>query len=216
MNYNDSTDDLAYQMPLPSNQLRPYEHSSTKTKTNPTNTAAYHSADDLAAATRNTRGRSESDGFRTMSARSSDDRAPLTTFFGAQAWQRMSTALPQGVRDPLNIEELEREERLMPYTEVAVGAIMGGASASAGASLALSHPHASASANEQGSSRHLSHLSNAFGGNGAMLSEKSSAGPSPIDWAYMQDHNLRTGGLPSLDQVLTRRTRAPLALRDFA
>ncbi|KAJ1720523.1 hypothetical protein LPJ53_004860 [Coemansia erecta] len=218
MNYHDSTDDLAYQMPLPSNQLRPYEHSSARAKANATNTAAYHSADDLAAAQasapRNTRGRSESDGFRTMSARSSDDRAPLTTFFGAQAWQRLSTALPQGVRDPLNIDELEREERLMPYTEVSVGAIMGGAAGSAGASLALSHAHASA--NEQGSSRHLSHLSNAFGGVAAVLSEKGSAAPSPIDWAYMQDHNLRTGGLPSLDQVLTRRTRAPLALRDFA
>ncbi|KAJ2776600.1 hypothetical protein GGI15_004798 [Coemansia interrupta] len=208
MNYHDSTDDLAYQMPLPSSQLRPYEHSSAKPKPN-----ASYSADDLAA--RNTRGRSESDGFRSMSARSSDDRAPLTTFFGAQAWQRLSTSLPPGVRDPLNIDELEREERLMPYTQVSVGAMLGNSATSAGGgSLALSHPHGSA--NEPGSSRHLSHLSNAFGGNAAVLSEKGSAGPSAIDWAYMQDHNLRTGGLPSLDQVLTRRTRAPLALRDFA
>ncbi|KAJ2698433.1 Bud site selection protein, Revert to axial protein 1 [Coemansia sp. IMI 209128] len=110
--------------------------------------------------------------------RSSDDgdRTPLTTFFGTQAWQRMSSGLPTGVRDPLNIDELEREERQMPFTQMAVGAMT-----------------------DEGQS-------------------SATTGPidAPIDWAYMQDHNLRTGGLPSLDQVLTRRTRAPLALRDFA
>ncbi|KAJ2487447.1 Bud site selection protein, Revert to axial protein 1 [Coemansia sp. RSA 2050] len=110
--------------------------------------------------------------------RSSDDgdRTPLTTFFGTQAWQRMSSGLPTGVRDPLNIDELEREERQMPFTQMAVGAMT-----DEGLSAATTGPIG-----------------------------------APIDWAYMQDHNLRTGGLPSLDQVLTRRTRAPLALRDFA
>ncbi|KAJ2740363.1 Bud site selection protein, Revert to axial protein 1 [Coemansia sp. BCRC 34301] len=102
-----------------------------------------------------------------------DDRTPLTTFFGTQAWQRMSSGLPAGVRDPLNIDELEREEKQMPFTQVAVGALTDETAISAPTTV-------------------------------------------PIDWAYMQDHNLRTGGLPSLDQVLTRRTRAPLALRDFA
>ncbi|KAJ2764255.1 hypothetical protein IWQ57_005236, partial [Coemansia nantahalensis] len=67
------------------------------------------------------RGRSESDGLVRMSARSSGDQGALSTLFGTQAWQRMSTALPAAVRDPLNIDELEREERLMPFTEVAVG-----------------------------------------------------------------------------------------------
>ncbi|KAJ1818851.1 hypothetical protein LPJ56_003765 [Coemansia sp. RSA 2599] len=211
MNY-DSSDDLAYQVPLPSSQLRPYQHS--RQPRQPREEVGYiHSLDDLNAPRAHARGRSESDGFRTMSARSSDDRAPLTTYFGAQAWQRLSTALPQGVRDPLNIEELEREERLMPFTEVAVGE-MGAASLSHHASSALELAGS-------GSSRHPSRLSSNFNGaglsTGPMFSEKSGAATTaPIDWAYMQDHNLRTGGLPSLDQVLTRRTRAPLALRDFA
>ncbi|KAJ2909739.1 hypothetical protein GGI21_001574, partial [Coemansia aciculifera] len=111
--------------------------------------------------------------------RSSDDEEDRTpaTFFGTQAWQRMSSGLPTGVRDPLNIDELEREERQMPFTQVAVGALTDEAAISA-----------------------------------ATTGQTT----APIDWAYMQDHNLRTGGLPSLDQVLTRRTRAPLALRDFA
>ncbi|KAJ1882594.1 hypothetical protein LPJ57_000803 [Coemansia sp. RSA 486] len=204
MNF-DNSDDLAYQVPLPSSQLKPYQHSNQLQA--PRQEVDYiHSLDDLNAPRARTRGRSESDGFRTMSARSSDDRAPLTTYFGAQAWQRLSTALPQGVRDPLNIDELEREERLMPFTEMAVGE-MGAAN--------LSHQ---ASINEPGSSRHLSQLTGSINGagvsTGPMFSEKSNVGA--IDWAYMQDHNLRTGGLPSLDQVLTRRTRAPLALRDFA
>ncbi|KAJ2334600.1 Bud site selection protein, Revert to axial protein 1 [Coemansia sp. RSA 2681] len=122
-------------------------------------------------------------GAPPLRRRSSDDddedRTPLTTFFGTQAWQRMSSGLPTGVRDPLNIDELEREEKQMPFTQMAVGAITDEAAISAATT----------------------------GGGQATV---------PIDWAYMQDHNLRTGGLPSLDQVLTRRTRAPLALRDFA
>ncbi|KAJ2162607.1 hypothetical protein GGH15_004650 [Coemansia sp. RSA 562] len=158
------------------------------------------------------RGRSESDGYRTMSARSSDDRAPLSTFFDSQPWQRMSTALPAGVRDPLNIDELEREERLMPFTEVAVGE-MGAAS--------LRVEPLSNHASLVPGSEHLqgSHRASAMSNFMAVSGGGTRGGPSekdPIDWAYMQDHNLRTGGLPSLDQVLTRRTRAPLALRDFA
>ncbi|KAJ2635504.1 hypothetical protein GGF44_003319, partial [Coemansia sp. RSA 1694] len=135
------------------------------------------------------RGRSLSSGQSAAAGaplrrRSSDeeDRTPLTTFFGTQAWQRMSSGLPTGVRDPLNIDELEREEKQMPFTQMAVGAITDEAAISAATT----------------------------GGGG------SGQATVPIDWAYMQDHNLRTGGLPSLDQVLTRRTRAPLALRDFA
>ncbi|KAJ1642747.1 hypothetical protein LPJ64_005436 [Coemansia asiatica] len=196
----DNSDNLAYQVPLPSSQLKPYQHSNQlkQQQQQPRGDAGYmHSIDDLNAPQRVTRGRSESDGFRSMSARSSDDRAPLTTYFGAQAWQRLSAALPQGVHDPLNIDELEREERLMPFTEMAVGEML------------------------SGSSQKPSHLSSNFNGagvsTGPMYSEKSAGvAGEPIDWAFMQDHNLRTGGLPSLDQVLTRRTRAPLALRDFA
>ncbi|KAJ2351157.1 hypothetical protein GGF43_004110, partial [Coemansia sp. RSA 2618] len=158
-----------------------------------------------------TRGRSESDGYRTMSARSSDDRAPLSTFFGNQEWQRMSTALPAGVRDPLNIDELEREERLMPFTEVAVGEM--GAASLRIEPLSNHESLVPSSAQARGSQRAsaLSHFMAVSSGTRGVASEKAG-----IDWAYMQDHNLRTGGLPSLDQVLTRRTRAPLALRDFA
>ncbi|KAJ1667611.1 hypothetical protein IW140_002190 [Coemansia sp. RSA 1813] len=187
-----------------------------------------------------TRGRSESDGFRTMSARSSDDRAPLATFFGTPTWQRMSTVLPQGVRDPLNIDELEREERLMPYTQMAVGAMeldvveleppprmpaaMGGAhdSISSGTSSQLHFAEERTAAwGVKSDSMRVSRPSNVLlsvSHTGApMLSDKTAdTDGGAIDWAYMQDHNLRTGGLPSLDQVLTRRTRAPLALRDFA
>ncbi|KAJ2004413.1 Bud site selection protein, Revert to axial protein 1 [Coemansia thaxteri] len=133
------------------------------------------------------RGRSMSDAAQSA-RRSSEDRAPMATFFGSQAWQRMSSGLPTGVRDPLNIDELEREERQMPFTQMAVG--------------------------EMSSSNGGGVMSSSLGPPGQQQQEKSVGGP--IDWAYMQDHNLRTGGLPSLDQVLTRRTRAPLALRDFA
>ncbi|KAJ2016803.1 Bud site selection protein, Revert to axial protein 1 [Coemansia sp. S16] len=127
------------------------------------------------------RGRSLSSAQSALARRSSDDdRTPMTTFFGTQAWQRMSSGLPTGVRDPLNIDELEREERQMPFTQMAVGAMTDEEALSAATTGA------------------------------------ADGGATPIDWAYMQDHNLRTGGLPSLDQVLTRRTRAPLALRDFA
>ncbi|KAJ2782419.1 hypothetical protein H4R18_002289 [Coemansia javaensis] len=135
------------------------------------------------------RARAESDGFTADTGRSSDERVAVSTFFEGQAWQRMSGALPTAVQDPLNIDELEREERLMPFTEVAVGEM---GQRLAGHSRATSdNPRAT-------------QLASTASGNGE------------IDWAYMQDHNLRTGGLPSLDQVLTRRTRAPLALRDFA
>ncbi|KAJ2402877.1 hypothetical protein GGI23_000385 [Coemansia sp. RSA 2559] len=187
-----------------------------------------------------TRGRSESDGFRTMSARSSDDRAPLSTFFGTPTWQRMSTVLPQGVRDPLNIDELEREERLMPYTQMAVGAMdhddileapprmpaagVGGGAHDSVASGTSSQLHfaeeRTAAWGVKSDSMRGSRQTNALlsvshaGGAPTLSGDKTDA--SAIDWAYMQDHNLRTGGLPSLDQVLTRRTRAPLALRDFA
>ncbi|KAJ2511198.1 hypothetical protein H4217_007500 [Coemansia sp. RSA 1939] len=202
-----------------------------------------------------TRGRSESDGFRTVSARSSaDDRAPLAAFFGTPTWQRMSTVLPQGVRDPLNIDELEREERLMPFTEMAVGGMDFDFST---ADLdppprmpAAGSAHDSVVSGTSSQAHHLEERTAAWGvkaasmrggraaagiggnnstpllvnysGSGAPeLSDKSggcagSADAHGINWAYMQDHNLRTGGLPSLDQVLTRRTRAPLALRDFA
>ncbi|KAJ2461977.1 hypothetical protein GGI03_004779, partial [Coemansia sp. RSA 2337] len=88
----------------------------------------------------------------------------MTTFFGTQAWQRMSSGLPTGVRDPLNIDELEREERQMPFTQMAVGAMTDEEALSAATTGA------------------------------------ADGGARPIDWAYMQDHNLRTGGLPSLDQ----------------
>ncbi|KAJ2822977.1 Bud site selection protein, Revert to axial protein 1 [Coemansia furcata] len=138
--YQEDPDHPMYHIPLPSN----------------------HAAFDAPA-----RGRSLSSAARRSS--DDEDRTPMT-FFGTQAWQRLSSGLPTGVRDPLNIDELEREERQMPFTQVAVGA----------------------------------------------LTDGSTPSTAPIDWAYMQDHNLRTGGLPSLDQVLTRRTRAPLALRDFA
>ncbi|KAJ2328068.1 hypothetical protein IWW51_001396, partial [Coemansia sp. RSA 2702] len=155
-----------------------------------------------------TRGRSESDGYRTLSARSSDDRAPLSTFFDNQAWQRMSSALPAGVRDPLNIDELEREERLMPYTQMAVGEMGASPLRIESISAHTSVVPATASQRASGMSRY------AAASQGTRdISEKPG---QAIDWAYMQDHNLRTGGLPSLDQVLTRRTRAPLALRDFA
>ncbi|KAJ2685389.1 hypothetical protein GGH99_003780 [Coemansia sp. RSA 1285] len=206
------------------------------------------------------RGRSESDGFRTMSARSSaDDRAPLATFFGTPTWQRMSTVLPQGVRDPLNIDELEREERLMPFTEMAVGGMdfdfstadldppprMPAAAGSAhdsvvsGTSSQAHHlEERTAAWGVKADSMRGSRAAAGIGGNNSTpllvnysgsgppeLSDKSGGGAGAsadaadahgINWAYMQDHNLRTGGLPSLDQVLTRRTRAPLALRDFA
>ncbi|KAJ2334670.1 hypothetical protein GGH92_008252, partial [Coemansia sp. RSA 2673] len=70
------------------------------------------------------RGRSLSSAQSALARRSSDDdRTPMTTFFGTQAWQRMSSGLPTGVRDPLNIDELEREERQMPFTQMAVGAM---------------------------------------------------------------------------------------------
>ncbi|PIA12958.1 hypothetical protein COEREDRAFT_83790 [Coemansia reversa NRRL 1564] len=166
-----------------------------------------------------TRSRSESDGLRTISARSSDERAPLSTFFENQAWQRMSTVLPAAVRDPLNIDELEREERLMPYTEVAVGEM--------GTSGLRVNPHMRSETGDaamrqltmqRASAMTSDHM--AINRGDPIDSEKSvvggTTGGHAIDWAYMQDHNLRTGGLPSLDQVLTRRTRAPLALRDFA
>ncbi|KAI8321478.1 hypothetical protein GQ54DRAFT_181759 [Martensiomyces pterosporus] len=220
-----------YHVPLPSYHLNQQPFS--------------HSTGELAALNRQaTRGRSESDGYRSMSARSSEDRAPLTTFFGTQAWQRLSTNLPSGVRDPLNIDELEREERLMmpPYGR------QGGLSAPAiqpvssmptnaasrshlNSSMYGSQPYQSSSGHATGEkqgSRHISEISTSFlnsnagGSNGVpMLSEKTGSSGSalpapPLDWAYIQDHNLRNGGLPSLDQVLTRRTRAPLALRDFA
>ncbi|KAJ2558274.1 hypothetical protein EV175_000863 [Coemansia sp. RSA 1933] len=190
-----------------------------------------HSMGDLNAVAA-TRERSESDGFRTMSARSSDDRAPLSTFFGTPTWQRMSTVLPQGVRDPLNIDELEREERLMPYTQVAVGATMDQTdelelpprmpaamgphdSVASGTSSQLHYAEERTAAwGVKSDSMRESRPSNMLLSGAPMLSDKTDA--SAIDWAYMQDHNLRTGGLPSLDQVLTRRTRAPLALRDFA
>ncbi|KAJ1734095.1 hypothetical protein LPJ61_001252 [Coemansia biformis] len=149
------------------------------------------------------RGRSESDGMARMSARSSGDRAPLSTFFESQAWQRMSTTLPAAVQDPLNIDELEREERLMPFTEVAVGEM--------GTFEPLGRSEATGG-NPRSSLRTSALLPGSVGAATGPKSEKSAG----IDWAYMQDHNLRTGGLPSLDQVLTRRTRAPLALRDFA
>ncbi|KAJ2077950.1 hypothetical protein H4R24_004813 [Coemansia sp. RSA 988] len=169
--------------------------------------------------TDHTRARSESDGLRTISARSSDERAPLSTFFENPAWQRMSTVLPAAVRDPLNIDELEREERLMPYTEVAVGNM--------GTSNLRVNPYMRSetgdAAMRQLTTQRASALTNEYMAitKGVPIeSEKSVIGGSTsghaIDWAYMQDHNLRTGGLPSLDQVLTRRTRAPLALRDFA
>ncbi|KAI9503445.1 Bud site selection protein, Revert to axial protein 1 [Coemansia spiralis] len=141
----------------------------------------------------NTRGRSLSDGTRTQSARSSEDRVP--TFFGTQTWQQME--LPSGVRDPLNIDELEREERLMPYTDMAVEIESG----------RVSQQQEAWGVKPERTSNASNYLSVAPGWSGSARG---------IDWAYMQDHNLRTGGLPSLDQVLTRRTRAPLALRDFA
>ncbi|KAJ2450393.1 hypothetical protein EV183_004310 [Coemansia sp. RSA 2336] len=174
------------------------------------------SADGLGAP--GTRGRSESDGYRTLSARSSDDREPLSTFFDNQPWQRMSTALPAGVRDPLNIDELEREERLMPYTQVAVGEMGAGDMYidSPSAHNSLSPPLQQQAGGQQRGSGMSHFMTINTMKNGGLQSEKSNGQQQPIDWAYMQDHNLRTGGLPSLDQVLTRRTRAPLALRDFA
>ncbi|KAJ2158649.1 hypothetical protein GGF46_003613 [Coemansia sp. RSA 552] len=144
----------------------------------------------------------DSDGGDTISVRSSvdDDRAGL---FASGDWRRESTALPAGVRDPLNIDELEREERLMPYTEMAVGEMGRGDTLPAAAVRDSARP--------SGLSQYM-----AAGQTQSHPETLPSAGKGGIDWAYMQDHNLRTGGLPSLDQVLTRRTRAPLALRDFA
>ncbi|ORX68848.1 hypothetical protein DL89DRAFT_268613 [Linderina pennispora] len=140
------------------------------------------------------RGRSESTGMR--SDRTSDDQAPLTTFLGASTWQHMSATLPPGVRDPLNIEELEREDY------------------AAGPSSRMSHL-TSVFGEKQGS-RHLSQMSSKVVVGVATEKSGGEGDYRPIDWAYIQDHNLRTGGLPSLDQVLTRKTKAPLALRDFA
>ncbi|KAJ2698462.1 hypothetical protein H4R19_005594, partial [Coemansia spiralis] len=149
------------------------------------------------------RGRAESDGVVRMSSRSSSDHGALSAFFGTPAWQRMSTTLPAAVRDPLNIDELEREERLMPFTEVAVGEM--------GMFEPLGRSEGT-SANPRSSLRTSAVLPGGGSSSAAAKGEKAGG----IDWEYMQDHNLRTGGLPSLDQVLTRRTRAPLALRDFA
>ncbi|KAH8553002.1 hypothetical protein BGW37DRAFT_279367 [Umbelopsis sp. PMI_123] len=40
--------------------------------------------------------------------------------------------------------------------------------------------------------------------------------PSPLQaWTEVKDHNLLVNGLPTLDQVLTRKTRHPLALENF-
>ncbi|KAJ2720471.1 hypothetical protein GGI07_004581 [Coemansia sp. Benny D115] len=192
--YYDESSNTPYHIPLSSSQLQPYQHQPS----------ALSDRQPM-------RARSESDGFRTMSARSSDDRAPLTTFFGTQAWQRMSTALPQGVRDPLNIDELEREERLMPFTEVAVGALIDDSS---------HHGSALPMPINITDEKHANMISAGLSAANGSTQSQGNGGPMDgvrdIDWAYMQDHNLRTGGLPSLDQVLTRRTRAPLALRDFA
>ncbi|KAJ2787635.1 hypothetical protein H4R21_007091, partial [Coemansia helicoidea] len=101
---------------------------------------------------------------------------------------------------------LEREERLMPFTEVAVGEM--GMFEPLGRSEGTSaHPRSSL--------RTSALLPGSSAAAAAAMGPKGEK-PGGIDWEYMQDHNLRTGGLPSLDQVLTRRTRAPLALRDFA
>ncbi|KAJ1957850.1 Bud site selection protein, Revert to axial protein 1 [Dipsacomyces acuminosporus] len=215
--------------------------------------AASYSTNDVTAFDRHTaaRGRSESDGYRSLSVRSSEDedRAPLTTFFGSQQWQRMSANLPSGVRDPLNIDELEREERLlMPSGNInAIGSIatlttpITASSSGAGSKSAFLGGNAGNITNgEKLGSRHISGISASFlasssnatgntNGIHQIFSEKSGGGvnsftagiginekQTPLDWAYIQDHNLRNGGLPTLDQVLTRKTRAPLALRDFA
>ncbi|KAI7832887.1 hypothetical protein BX661DRAFT_178728 [Kickxella alabastrina] len=199
--YYDDPTSTAFDFPLSNTQLQPYQPAKKLQRQTHTDSNL-----NIQAA----RGRSESDGYRTMSTRSSDDRAPLTTFFGSQAWQRMSTALPQGVRDPLNIHELEREERLMPFTEVGISAM--GDQAQAGAPSHYGTAQQGI-AGEKHSAKHTSHFTANFVASSGGGAETA---PSAIDWEYMQDHNLRTGGLPSLDQVLTRRTRAPLALRDFA
>lgn len=170
--YEDTSHPM-YHIPLPSNQL-------------------HNSMSDISNRSRSESNGQQPDRIRSRRSSASEDRIPLTTFFGTQAWQRLSTVLPQGVRDPLNIHELEREECQMPFTQVSVGA-MGRGDIEQQMIIPLGH----STGNEK-------------------QANPNNPPAQLIDWEYMQDHNLRTGGLPSLDQVLTRRTRAPLALRDFA
>ncbi|OLY84917.1 hypothetical protein AYI68_g910 [Smittium mucronatum] len=144
-----------------------------------------------------------------------------TNFFDMRLWRRMSKNLPSSVRNPLDFKMLENDEknRFIKFKNAK--------SLSNNSKSDFLSPDFNFS---EKPSNDPSYLLNILKNNNPESSaidnfdEKhfsSGSGSVPGGlgqqaWLYLQDHNLRSGGLPTLQQVLNRKTFAPLSLRDFA
>ncbi|PVU96259.1 hypothetical protein BB559_002426 [Furculomyces boomerangus] len=150
-----------------------------------------------------------------------------TNFFDMRLWRRMSKQLPNSVRDPLDFKMLENEEKLRRTKMKQMNH-----SDSKKNSHITDHSfpqHSFKEQNDHTSQKNPYHFDSEHPSleiqdDKEMLPEEKEnlfgssvpGGLSHQDWMYLQDHNLRSGGLPTLEQVLNRKTFAPLSLRDFA
>ncbi|OMJ22634.1 hypothetical protein AYI70_g2753 [Smittium culicis] len=143
-----------------------------------------------------------------------------TNFFDMRLWRRMSKHLPSSVRNPLDFNLLENDEktRFQQYKNAKSSAFRSKSD--------FLNPDFTFNENDPNRSSfpisNFLNMKNTMSSDFNNFDEKHTSGgtvPGGIGhqaWLYLQDHNLRTGGLPTLQQVLNRKTFAPLSLRDFA
>ncbi|OMH83838.1 hypothetical protein AX774_g2648 [Zancudomyces culisetae] len=128
-----------------------------------------------------------------------------TQFFDTRLWRRISKTLPNAVRDPLDFNELEKDEIQRNMNKREVESETSSSQQLYPMGLSLSKIiHQDGEWSTQGGGREK--------GTGRVIP----GGLTERDWMYLQDHNLRNGGLPTLEQVLQKKTYAPLSFRDFA